>query len=128
MKVIWEAGNDVFRRQLESLPQVINRIIVGLIAAVEGYRYVDCFTVISVVFVSHVKFFESWLKVARTEVASLNHSRLTNLFPSIVLKLFICICIHQQQRDERVGDPLSAVPYAQHSRQVRAVRVRAVSG
>jgi len=38
VKVIWEAGNDVFRRQLENFPQVINRITVGLIAAVEGHR------------------------------------------------------------------------------------------
>lgn len=38
VKVIWDAGNDIFKRQLEQLADVLGRIIAGLLASVESYR------------------------------------------------------------------------------------------
>lgn len=40
VKVIWDAGNEIFRRQLEQLPEVLLRITAGLLASVESHRYV----------------------------------------------------------------------------------------
>lgn len=39
VRVIWDLGNDTFRAQLESLPEVLQRIYTGLLSAVEAYRY-----------------------------------------------------------------------------------------
>ena len=40
VKVIWEAGNDIFRQQLEQCPEVLQRVTAGLLACVEAIRWV----------------------------------------------------------------------------------------
>jgi hypothetical protein len=39
VRVIWDVGNDVFKKQLEQLPDVLLRITSGLLGSVESYRY-----------------------------------------------------------------------------------------
>ena len=38
VKVIWDIGNEIFRLQLEQQTLVLNKIMVGMLSAVEKYR------------------------------------------------------------------------------------------
>jgi hypothetical protein len=38
VRIIWDVGNDVFKKQLEQLPDVLLRITSGLLGSVESYR------------------------------------------------------------------------------------------
>jgi hypothetical protein len=38
VKVIWDAGNEIFKKQLEAQPEILHRIISGLLGTVESYR------------------------------------------------------------------------------------------
>lgn len=42
VKVIWDAGNEIFKKQLEAQPEILHRIISGLLGTVESYRCVFC--------------------------------------------------------------------------------------
>lgn len=39
VKLIWDLGNDFFRRRLDNFPQVQEKIISALLSAMENFRY-----------------------------------------------------------------------------------------
>jgi hypothetical protein len=39
IRTLWDMGNDVFRYQLEQCPELLDRILTGLLETVENIRY-----------------------------------------------------------------------------------------